>query len=434
MRLKQLFGIVAALVLTSSPYASFAQSAASDITEPVEITFYNYNLASVGNGAVATKKMIANFMAKNPNIKVKAVAVAADNFMSRLQADFAASQPVDLIQLPFSDLDFAVENLGAQAIEDLIPQSEFIDHIDGISQNGIKLGQLDGKTYGLAYTFSMPVLFYNADLFRKAGLDPDKPPHTWQELKQASLAIKQKTGNEGFAMGVFGPSAMDWLFQGILRSNNGLVLSSDRKTLQFGEAPAVEAVEMMRDLAQSGALLNTDFQGAIDSMTSGSLGMYLQTSAIQAALVKGAKGNFELRSTVMPSFGDKPTRPNNSGSALVITTADPIKQRAAWELMKYLTSNEAYTIITTEIGYLPLRPAIIDDPRFLKNWVAENPLIEPNLRQLDKLEPWQSFPGPNYRQIIKIMMDAAELAVFGKDADPAKIMQSAQQDAQNLMP
>lgn len=143
---------------------------------------------------------------------------------------------------------------------------------------------------------------------------------------------------------------MDWLFQGILRSNNGSVLSTDRKTLQFGEAPAVEAVEMMRDLAQSGALLNTDFQGAIDSMTSGSLGMYLQTSAIQAALVKRAKGNFELRSTVMPSFGDKPTRPNNSGSALVITTAGSIKQRAAWELMKYLTSDEAYTIITTEIG------------------------------------------------------------------------------------
>lgn len=56
------------------------------------------------------------------------------------------------------------------------------------------------------------------------------------------------------------------------------------------------------------------------------------------------------------------------------------------------------------------------------------------MRQLDKLEPWQSFSGPNYRQIIKIMMDAAELAVFGKDADPAKIMQSAQQDARNLVP
>ncbi len=434
MNLPRTFAGLAALALstTLSTYA-LAQTAAATVDAPVEITFYNYNLATAGLGADATRKMIASFMEKNPNIKVNGVGAPSGEFMTRVQADIAAGQPVDLVQMIFSDLDFSVNNFGAKALEDLVPAAEISTHFEGMSPNGVKLGQLNGKTYSLAYTFSTPVLFYNADLFRKAGLNPDQPPQTWAEVKDASLAIRKATEVDGFAMGVFGPSALDWLFQGVVRSNNGEVISRDRKTLKFGEPEAVEAVAMLRDLAQSGALMNADITGAREAMASGTLGMYLQTSALQGYLVKGAKDKFELRATTMPKFGDKPVRPNNSGSALVILTDDPVKQRAAWELMKHLTSEYGYTIITSEIGYLPLRPAIVNDPKYLKDWVAENPLVEPNLKQLEALEPWDSFPGPNYRQIMKTMMDAAELSVFG-DADPAETMRAAQETAQSLMP
>ena len=59
---------------------------------------------------------------------------------------------------------------------------------------GLKLTELDGRTYGIPYVFSTPTLFYNADLLRQAGLDPDKPPTTWTEVKQYGLQIKQRTG------------------------------------------------------------------------------------------------------------------------------------------------------------------------------------------------------------------------------------------------
>jgi len=135
----------------------------------------------------------------------------------------------------------------------------------------------------------------------------------------------------------------------------------------------------------------------------------------------------------MPRFGDKPTRPNNSGSALTIHTTDPLKQRAAWELMKFLTSEHGYTVITSEIGYLPLRPAIVTDPAYLAGWIAEHPLVAPNLEQLDRLEPWDPMPGPNYRQIVKTMMDAVDMAVFG-GADVQATLADAQANAQALMP
>lgn len=424
--------ILASLLALSTAVPVLAQTMAASIDQPVTIRFYNYNLATAGLGAEATQKLIDEFVAANPDVTVEGVPYSSADG-SRIQADIAAGQPVDLVQTVFSDLDFSVNNFGAQALEDIAPADEIAAHLEGMHPNGTKLGVLDGKTYGLAYTFSTPVLFYNADLFREAGLDPDSPPKTWAEIKSVALAIEEKTDAEGFTAGITGPSAVDWLFQGVVRSNNGEVISRDRTTLKFAEPEAVEAVAMLRDLYDAGVYENYDFAGAVDGMAAGGLGMYLQTSALQGSLVSGAEGNYELRSAAMPQFGDKPTRPNNSGSALTIHTTDPLKQRAAWELMKFLTSEHGYTVITSEIGYLPLRPSIVSDEKYLAGWIAEHPLVAPNLEQLDRLEPWDPMPGPNYRQIVKTMMDAVEMSVFG-GADVEATLADAQANAQALMP
>jgi multiple sugar transport system substrate-binding protein len=433
MNRKIFLASAAALVLAGVAMPAFAQSIPATVDQPVTISYYNYNLASAGNGAEATKKMIANFEAANPNIMVEGIGASSADITSRIQADVAAGRIPDVVQMVFSDLDFTVDNLGAVALEDIVPADELKAHFEGIAPNGLQLGVVNGKTYGLAYTFSTPVLFYNADLFKQADLDPENPPKTWAEVKTAAMAIAEKTDAEGIATGIFGPSAGDWLFQGVLRSNNGPLMSEDRKSLDFANPASVEAVAMLRDLYDSGAYTNVEIQAAMEGMASGKIGMYLQTSAIQGFLVKGAERKFDLRATTMPRFGEKPQRPNNSGSALVILSRDPVKQRAAWELMKAMTSKEAYTVITSQIGYLPLRIDIVDDPKYLGEWVKKHPLIKPNLEQLAILERWESFPGPNYRQIQKMMMEGAELAVFG-GVEPAEAMQAAQDNAQPLMP
>src|SRR4051812_13779937 len=108
-----------ALAATSMLVAGngFAQSL-PQLTEPVEITFYNYNLASAGMGQDATNKMIREFMELNPNIKVKGVAVPSAEMASRVQADAVAGRTPDVAQIVFKDLDYVARNLGAKALED----------------------------------------------------------------------------------------------------------------------------------------------------------------------------------------------------------------------------------------------------------------------------------------------------------------------------
>lgn len=413
--------------LTGMASAQMAEA----IDAPVTITFYNYNLATASAGADATRELLAEFEAANPNIKVETVGVPSNEIVTRLQADMAAGQQPDVAQLVFRDLIYIASDLGANALEDMAGPQGYADLVDGLIPRGVDLGKVDGKTYGLAYTLSTPILFYNADLFRAAGLDPDQPPRTWAEVKTAADAIVEKTEAEGFFPGAYGPSDGTFVYQAILMSNGGKV--RDGNTLTFANPEGIQAVQMLRDMVASGGHARLDPANPSDSMAGGTLGMFLYTSALQNSLSKAAEGKWELRVAPLPSFGDKPTAPTNSGSALFSFSKDPIKQRASYELMKFLTSAHGYTIITSKIGYLPLRLDIVDDPKFLGPWTATHPLIRPNLEQLARLTPNVAFPGPNYRQAESMMKDAVTEAVFG-EGDVTQVLTSAQETAQGLMP
>ncbi|GHG97260.1 ABC transporter substrate-binding protein [Pseudodonghicola xiamenensis] len=425
--------LIASTIALSATMAG-AQTIPQEVTEPVTITFYNYNLSSAGGGADATRKMIAEFEALNPLIKVEGVPVPAQDITAHVQADIVAGQPVDVAQITFPNLGYLAENFGAKALEDMIAPAELEAHFEGMVPNGLELGRIAGKAYGLAYTFSTPVLFYNADIFREAGLDPEQPPRTWSELRTAAEAVAEKTDHLPLATGIYGPTALDWLMLGSLNSAGGSVMNDDRTELTFADPQGVMAIETMRDLAQNELMGNMSIMAQMEGMASGNTAMYLQSSAVQGYLVVGAKDNFEPRTAAMPAFDGYPVKPSNSGAALMTFSTDPAKQRASWELMKYLTSKRGYTVITSEIGYLPLRPEIVNDPEYLADWAAANPLLQPNLEQLSDMTPYRPLPGPNYLQIVISMMDAMEMATFGDDDDVAGQLSSAQERLQRMMP
>lgn len=428
---RALLTTAAAAVLAGvlSPLTARAQMAAA-VPDPVTITFYNYNLASAGIGREATLELIAAFEAANPNIKVEPIGAPSNEILSRVQADMVAGIEVDVAQLVFRDLIYAAEQLGAQPLEDVAGQ-DLADHAAGFVPSGLSLGAVDGKTYGLAYVFSTPVMFINRDLFRAAGLDPDQPPRTWAEVKAAGMAIAEKTGKHGFFPGAYGPADGTFVYQAIVMSNGGGKVR-DGNRLTFADPAQAEAVAMLRDMVDAGAHARIDVGAHVDTFQSGNMGMFLYTSAVLNRLEKAAAGNFDLGLAPMPAFGDKPTAPTNSGSAVFMFSQTPEKQRAAWELMKFLTSDEAYTIITSKIGYLPLRLGTLDSPAHLKGWIEANPKYRANLAQLDRLTPNVAFGGPNYRQVENMMKDAMTEAVFGK-GDPVEVLKAAQAQAQALM-
>lgn len=411
--------------------------------QEVSIRWESYNLASAGIFGKTTNDLVAEFEKQHPNIHVDAVPPqgGANEIAQSVQRQGVAGHPPDVAQLTFADLRYTASDLGAQPIDKLVGKAAVQQQLTSgphpYNPRAVTLGDVDGTTFGIPYVFSTPMLFYNADLFRKAGLDPNKPPTTWDEVRTAAAAIGNLPNTSGsYISCVDALQGGDWCLTGIVRSNGGRLLSEDAKTIAWAQPQSVQAISMLQQLNQAGPRSFPNISGpdAQDAFLRGNMGMLLTSSALQNAILKASDGKFEARATAMPGFGSTPAVPTNSGSALFILTKDPAKQRAAWELIKFLTSAQSETTITKNIGYVPLRSSLIDDPAYLKPFADAHPgFVRPNVAQLDRLEPWVSFPGPNYTQIRNLLNKATEEIVF-RSADPQATLSAAQTSAQALLP
>lgn len=408
--------------------------------QQVTITFESYNLGQAGPWTDTFTGLLETFHARHPDITVVAQRPqgtspnpAADT-ISSIQTQAATGKAPDLVQVGFSDMGFLVDQLGAKPLDDLVGADAVARNFGGphpFAPATTGLGTLHGRTYGVPFVLSTPVLYYNASLFRAAGLDPAKPPATWAGVADAAARIRAATGKEGAYADCVTTVAKDWCLQSLVRSNGGRVLSEDRTTLQYAEPKAVEAVTTFADMVRSGATPKFTQQQAVEAFARGDLGMILESSSMQGTFGKGATGaGWELRGAAMPSFGSTPAVPTNSGAALYVLADGGPEQRAAWELLTFLTSDEAFTRIAQNIGYLPLRTGLVQST--LKDWAAQNPTAGINIGQLGRMEPWVSFPGDDYLQIRDGMMGAVEQVVL-QGADPRSTLLAAQQRGQALL-
>lgn len=413
---------------SSSETSTKAELGKLDPKHPTKISFYSYSLGypTMKPGMEHLIKEFNDTVGKEKGVIVEGI---PDLTMQQYKADIAAGKQVDVIQHTFPTLDTSKETLGLKAYEDVFPKQELEQHFKGISPNALELGKIDGKMYGLAFTFSTPIVFINGKLFEEAGLDPNNLPKTWEEVKEDSLKIKKATGKDGFGLA---PNN-GWITDGVIFSNGGEVLSKDRKEAKFASKESVKALEMWKDLYKNGAsAAGTDTELSQQFMA-GNLGMYVSSTSLYSGIAKAAQtGGWKVYGAGLPQFGDKPSVPVNSGSVLAVRPDTPEKNAAVWEFIKFATGNEGYKIITSEIGYLPLRTGLADDPNYLKDFVDKNPLYKINLNQLSHIHPVAIWPGENAAEATSIYTDAIVKAV-STDADVSKTLSEAQKQINDLI-
>jgi multiple sugar transport system substrate-binding protein len=430
---------------TVAPAADGAGTAPElDPDAEVEIVFESYNVAQAGASKDVIDTLVAEFEDEHPNITVTTQPPVADlnaggntATVASVQQQLLAGNPPDIAQLTFDTLDFTVNELKPPAVEDLFGREAVDEHFDGeypMHENARVLSDWEGKTVGLPYVFSTPLLWINKTAFAEAGIDPDTVDlTTWDRVEEVGVQLAEATGKAPFTNACT-TLLGNWCMQGIIFSNGGEVISEDRSTIEFGEPEAVGAVQKMRDLYDAGVLENMDASAQYEAFARGDTIMQVQTAVMQATFLTAAEtGGWELGAFPLPGFEGEEAVPTNSGSGLYIFTDDPQKQAAAWEFMKHMTSARAYELITEGIGYVPLRPGITEAGGALEEWAADHPMVATNLEQLDRLRPWTSYPGNSYVQIDDLLWGAIEQSVF-YGADVEESLAGAQERAQELVP
>lgn len=428
MKMKKMAAAALMTMLAAGVVAGCGSSkdtAKAETGKKVQIEYWHVAAESFGGATV--KELVADFNKKNPNIEVveKYNPDMYKGLTQNLQAAMATGKNPDVVQMGYSFLNYAAENFKYTDLDEVFKTAGDANFMkENYLPNVLQLAQTeDGKQVGLPYSVSVPVLFYNPEIFKAAGLDPENPPKTWAEVQTAAKTIKEKTGNMGFFMQEY---ADNWTQQGLIESNGGQMLKKvNGKTVAGFDTPeAAEAYQLLADMVKEGSGLHATNEEGFQAYLSGKLGMVCTTIGKRANFEKTAQ--FNVKAAEFPRFGEKELKVPAGGNFLMVFSKDAEKQKAAAEFIKYIQSPEALAKWSTGTGYLPPRKGVAEDPNGFKKIVDENKNIQMALGMMPKVTKWASFPGANGLQAEQLLIDARDIILSGKMSAQEALHQTAE--------
>ncbi len=341
---KIVFGAALALGLTASS-SVFA----------VEIQYWQY----VFDARIkAMDQLIANFEKANPDIKVVQTTFPYADYQTKVAAAITAGQGPDVVQFYYGWLDnFKTGKLIQPLPQDAFPhatiEKEFFPIISAMKS--------DGEYWGLPTAVRSLALFYNKKLFTDAGLDPNKPPTTLDELADAAVKTTQRDGSgnitsEGMALEMTGQDHQ-WWREVLVRQFGGVPYTDNYTKVAYDDEHGLAALKWYTDMITEKKVSQPGFMdeaqaafkaGRAAMLIDGSfrLGSFAQIKDFEWAVAElpqkdGVKGNYV-------SYWVNGIAANTSGEKLA----------AAEKFLTYVTSPEAMDIWLKTVGELPAKPEL----------------------------------------------------------------------------
>ncbi len=372
-------------------------------SEPVSITFHRYSTAA---HQAYLLPLLEAFAKKNPDIKVESVEHAVGGYEDLMQAvllSFVSGTPADVSQTGYTLVRTMVESGRVVALDPFIKADPGFKN-DRMYKSMMGLGTVDGKLYMFPLGTSTPVMYINVDAFVKAGLDPEKPPRTWEETKAYARKLK-KAGYEGVLWGwsITG----NWIYQTLIENAGGAIGSPDGKTVRFTEQPGVRALSYMRDLVAEGLMPVT--KDLVGTFAGGKLGILIESTFQRVAVPKNSA--FKVRLAPIPTPDGAAPKVVAGGNGVMMYSKDPARRKASYAFMRFLTEEEAGLIVAENCGYLPGSRAAVQS---LRRKYAGNRDLGIVLDQIERVTPWMSWSGSNGTEIQKELMNMQEAVFLGK--------------------
>ncbi|MFC5144382.1 ABC transporter substrate-binding protein [Streptomyces aureoversilis] len=209
-----------------------------------DITFQTWNLRS--NFKDYFTGLVADFEKAHPGVRVKWLDQPADNYADKLGADAAAGTLPDVVNVS-PDLSYPLAKAGLLMNLDKEPAAaKFKGEYTPEAWRGNVLPGLDGS-YSFPWYLNTGPLFYNKALFRQSGLDPERPPKTYDELFAAARAIAERSGGKTATLGGT-PAVEDFGRYGVRLMND------DATRFTYNEPKGVELLTAYKNLYERGGL------------------------------------------------------------------------------------------------------------------------------------------------------------------------------------
>lgn len=401
---------------------------ADTATGKTVVTFWH---SCVSSTVPALNGLIDRFQREHPGIEIRAQYIpTGDALIQKLITSVQSGNAPDISWIHANFLQGIIE---ADAI---YPMDEFIDGPDSLPRSALAdfypaLLQ-EARWRGVLYSIPMEAtgigLLYNRTMFRNAGLDPDTPPATWEELKQFARRLTLdrngdgKNDQAGFFVPVFPSSGplgdwTVWQWYPFLFQAGGDVINADQTRVLYDSPAGVQALTLWKQIYDDLHLnsFTIDYEVAFGSQT---LAMALD-GPWNLPRWRAIKG---LDWMVAPLPAGPAKRATIVGGEYLAIFKQSAHPKEAWTFVKWMVSPEIQAMWSMTSGYLPVRRAVHTIPAY-REYLAENPGLKAYVDQLDVAQA----PSPiDYEglKISKNISTAIEEATLG-GMDPKTVLEAS---------
>ncbi len=279
------------------------------------------------------------------------------------------------------------------------PIQSFIDKdnydISQLEKNILNYYTVDDKLYSMPFNSSTPVMLYNKDAFKEAGLDPENPPQTFEEVKAAAEKLTKKDERFGFSMLTYG-----WFFEQLVATQGGLYVNEengragDATKAVFNGKEGLRVFKFLDDMNKAGTFGNygTNWDDIRAAFQTGKVAMYLDSSAGVANAINNSSFDVGVAFIPHPEEVERQGVAIGGASLWMSKGISKDKQEAAWEFMKYLATPESQAKWHIGTGYFAINPAAYEEDIVKQEW-EKYPQFKVTVDQLQQTKPSVATQG-----------------------------------------
>lgn len=312
-----------------------------------------------------------------------------DDSLNKLKSAQIGNMGADLVQ---------VYEVGTRSMIEsgwIIPMQTMIDadnyDVSEIEPNLAAYYTIDDKLYSMPFNSSTPIMYYNKDMFDKAGIK--EIPDSLEAIDKIGDQLMTKGGaSEVMSLGIYG-----WFFeqfigkQGLEYADNGNGREKAATSVMFDQNGAAKNIlTAWQKLNKDGyaPIVGKGGDAGLADFSAGKSAITLGSTASLKQIIQDVNGKFEVGTAYFPkvSSSDEGGVSIGGASLWALNNNDPKKLRATWEFVKFLISAESQAYWNAQTGYFPVTTAAHDEQVFKDN-IEEYPQFQTAIDQLHESSP-----------------------------------------------
>lgn len=396
-----------------------------------EISFY-FPVAVGGPITKLIDQMAADFEKDNPGLKVKPVyAGTYQETLVKLITAHKSGAPPALSVVLSTDMFTLIDDEAIVAFDEFVKTDDDKKWLASFFPAFMQNSRTGGKTWGAPFQRSTVVLYWNKDLFKEAGLDPDKAPANWAEQLEFAKKLTKSDGGNVTQWGLQVPSTgfPYWLFQGFSTQAGGILMNEEGNRTFFDKPEVVEALTYWVDLSRKHKVHPT---GIVEWGTTPKdffekkIAMMWTTTGNLTNVRNNAKFPFGV--AMLPA-GKRRGSPTGGGNFYISSKAPKAQQEAAFKFVKWATSPQRAAQWCVDTGYVAVRKDAFDTD-VLKKYVADFPAAAVARDQLEFAVA--ELSTHENQRVTKALNDGLQAALNGTKT-PEQGLKDAQAEAERIL-